>query len=175
MEQRVSKFEQRGRKLIGYAARFNEPTDLGEFTEVIRPGAFQRSLAADAAKGIRAIYEHDSKALLGRVGANTLRLSEDAEGLRFEIDLPNTQLGRDLEELVSRGDIAGCSFGFISNSEDWSEQDGKPLRSLTDLDLYEITITATPAYNTTQVAVRSKTKHSVKLKLKRMYLEAIDA
>jgi len=173
MEQRASKFEKQGRKLVGYAARFNEPTDLGEFTEQIKPGAFASSLSNAYANRIKAVFEHDNKQLLGRVGAGTLRLTEDDVGLRFEIDLPNTQLGRDLEELVGRGDISGCSFGFISKSEDWAEIDGKPLRSLTEVDLHEITITSSPAYDTTQVQVRSVTKHSVKLKLKRLYLEAI--
>jgi len=170
MEKRRASFEQTGRKLTGYAARFNEPTDLGEFIEVIKPAAFSRTLSADSAQQIRAIYEHDGKQLLGRVGSGTLRLFEDSEGLAFELDLPDTPLGRDLQVLVTRGDVAGCSFGFISQSENWTERDGKPVRELTDLDLYEITITATPAYNTTQVRVRSS-KHPRQLKLARLYLE----
>ena len=170
MEKRKASFQQSGRKLCGYAARFNEPTQLGEFVEVIMPGAFTRTLSSDSSQAIRAIYEHDGKQLLGRVGSGTLRLFEDEQGLAFELDLPNTTLGRDLQELVTRGDVAGCSFGFISQAEDWSEQEGMPLRSLTDLDLFEITITATPAYNTTQVQVRSS-KQPRKLKLAKLYLE----
>jgi hypothetical protein len=96
MERRASNgLKPDGRKLTGYAARFNAETDLGEFIEVIRPGAFTRTLAAATAGNIRAIYEHDGKSLLGRLGAGTLRLSEDSEGLAFELDLPDTNLGRD--------------------------------------------------------------------------------
>ncbi|MAO13718.1 HK97 family phage prohead protease [Marinobacter sp.] len=156
----------KGRTLYGYAARFNEPTDLGVFTEVIRPGAFQRSLASDEAQRIRAIYEHDARSLLGRLGSGTLRLWEDEKGLAFEVDLPDTQLGKDLAVLVERGDVAGCSFAFYPQAVEW---DGDT-RHLTDVNLDEITITANPAYDVTNVDVRGKQPQSVKLA--RLYLEA---
>lgn len=156
----------KGRTLYGYAARFNEPTQLGGFSEIIKPGAFKRSLASDAGPKIRAIYEHDSRSLLGRMGSGSLRLYEDAQGLAFEIDLPDTQLGRDLPVLVERGDVAGCSFGFIAQGESWEGE----TRHLTDVDLFEITITADPAYDTTTVQVRGKEPQGVALA--RLYLEA---
>ncbi len=171
MERRASNgLKPDGRKLTGYAARFNSETDLGEFVEVIRPGAFTRTLAAASAGNIRAIYEHDGKSLLGRLGAGTLRLTEDSEGLAFELDLPDTNLGRDLAELVKRGDVAGCSFGFLPVRDTWAEG-VKPVRELRDVDLFEITITANPAYDATSVQVRSKLPRSVRLA--RLYLEAI--
>lgn len=171
MERRASDgLKPQGRKLTGYAALFNEPTDLGEFVEVIRPGAFAASLAAPTAEGIKAVYEHDGKSLLGRLGAGTLRLFEDQTGLAFELDLPDTTLGRDLAELVKRGDVAGCSFGFTVIDDNWTEQDGRPVRELLKVELYEITITATPAYSATSVQVRSKQPRTVKLA--RLYLEA---
>lgn len=172
MERRASTgLKPEGKKLTGYAARFNVETDLGEFIEVIRPGAFTRTLAAATAANVRAIYEHDGKALLGRLGAGTLRLEEDADGLKFELDLPETTLGRDLAELVKRGDVAGCSFGFLPVADAWT--DGvKPVRELRDVDLFEITITASPAYDATTVQVRGKQALSVRLA--RRYLEAIE-
>lgn len=172
MERRASNgLKPDGRKLTGYAARFNAETDLGEFIEVIRPGAFTRTLAAATAVNIRAIYEHDGKSLLGRLGSGTLRLSEDSEGLAFELDLPDTTLGRDLAELVKRGDVAGCSFGFLPVRDTWSEG-AKPVRELRDVDLFEITITANPAYDATSVQVRSTLPRSIRLA--RKYLEAIE-
>lgn len=168
MEQRANDnaVTTKGRTLYGYAARFNVATDLGGFSEIIRPGAFTRSLASDDAQKIRAVYEHDGRSLLGRSGSGTLRLSEDAQGLAFEVDLPDTTLGRDLAILVERGDVAGCSFGFIAQGEDWDDT----TRTLTDVDLREITITANPAYDTTSVQVRGKQPQGVKLA--RLYLEA---
>ncbi|HFZ2573613.1 TPA: HK97 family phage prohead protease [Pseudomonas aeruginosa] len=163
----AASLKQNGRTLFGYAARFGDPTSIGGWTEVIQPGAFSRSLAGPAAASIRAVYEHDSAALLGRVGAGTLRLTEDDVGLAFELDLPDTSLGRDLAELVKRGDVSGCSFGFFPEKERW---DGET-RHLLDVDLQEVTITATPAYPTTSVQVRSKEPRT--LRLARLYLECL--
>ncbi|MCE8002155.1 HK97 family phage prohead protease [Billgrantia ethanolica] len=165
-----SELKPKGRKLTGYVARFDEPADLGEFVEVIRAGAFTRTLAAVTARNIRAIYEHDGRSLLGRLGAGTLRLTEDAEGLAFEIDLPDTTLGRDLAHLVERGDVAGCSFGFLPVRDRWIEERGRPVRELHDVDLFEVTITAAPAYDTSSVQVRAHQQRSIRLA--RLYLEA---
>ncbi len=167
MERRNFEVKQKGRTLYGYAALFNSETNLGEFSEVIRPGAFVRTLSAPTAANIRAIYEHDNRSLLGKVGSSTLRLREDEKGLAFELDLPDTTLGRDLAELVKRGDVSGCSFGFLPVRDTWLDN----LRELRDVDLFEITITANPAYDATSVQVRSKLPRSIRLA--RLYLEAI--
>lgn len=170
MERRSFEIQQKGRTLYGYAALFNSETSLGEFAEVIRPGAFTRTLAAPTAANIRAIYEHDSKSLLGRVGASTLRLREDDKGLAFELDLPDTTLGRDLGELVKRGDVAGCSFGFLPVKDTWLNGP-MPLRELRDVDLFEVTLTASPAYPETSVQIRSIQPRSIRLA--RLYLECL--
>ncbi len=170
MERRAFSVEQKGRTLFGYAARFNSETSLGDFAEVIRPGAFARTLTAPTAVNIRAIYEHDNKALLGRVGSNTLRLREDDAGLFFELDLPDTTIGRDLAELVKRGDVSGCSFGFVPVKQTWNDG-AMPLRELRDVDLFEITLTATPAYNATSVDIRSL--EPVSVRMARRYLQCL--
>ena len=144
-------------KLVGYAAVFNAPShDLGGFREVIKPGAFKRTLADSA--HVRALNNHDSNQVLGRVGAGTLILNEDDAGLRFEIDLPATSYARDLATLVERGDVAGCSFAFRvrPGGEQWEESNGQTIRVLTALDLDEITVTANPAYPDTSVAKRNR-------------------
>lgn len=168
MERRTFEIQQKGRTLYGYAARFGEPAAIGGFSEVIHPGAFTRTLSAPTAVNIRAVYEHDDKSLLGRVGSSTLRLKEDADGLAFELDLPDTTMGRDLAELVKRGDVAGCSFAFVPVRESWVGE----VRQLHDVDLHEVTITATPAYPTTSVQVRSK--RGMKLEHARRYLEILE-
>ncbi|EIQ76315.1 prohead protease, partial [Shigella flexneri 1235-66] len=50
--------------------------------------------------------------LLGRTRSGTLKLEEDETGLRFELTPPDPSTGRDVIELVKRGDISGMSFGF---------------------------------------------------------------
>lgn len=141
-------------KLTGYCAVFDSPADLGEFTETVKAGAFTRSLSAP--DGILALYDHERRSILGRAGARTLRLSQDSKGLEFELDLPDTSLGRDLAVLVERGDVQGCSFGFLPHADGdrWEYRSKRLHRDLLSVDLREITITATPAYADTTVAKR---------------------
>ena len=79
---------------VGYAATFNRfSQNLGGFVEEVRSGAFRSTLnQAD----VRALFNHEPDHLLGRSTTGTLRLSEDDHGLRYEVDLPNTTLGRDV-------------------------------------------------------------------------------
>lgn len=143
-----------GRHLSGYAAVFNVEADLGEFRERIRPGAFATSLKKNE---VRALYNHDGGALLGNTRSGTLKLNEDGRGLAFQLDLPDTSIGRDVAELVKRGDLAGCSFGFLVRSDQWTPGD-KPTRELIDIDLREVTLTADPAYADTSIAMRALDK-----------------
>jgi HK97 family phage prohead protease len=100
-------------RIGGYAAVFNALSqDLGGFKERILPGAFARCLrSAD----VVCLFNHDPNQVLGRSTAGTLTLKEDGEGLYFECELPNTSVWRDCSEMVSRGDIRGCSFAFESH------------------------------------------------------------
>lgn len=142
--------------LTGYAAVFNSEANLGTFSEVIRPGAFAKSLATGS--NVRALYHHDAQALLGTTKGGTLQLREDAQGLAFELALPDTSHGRDLAILVDRGDIQGCSFGFRvpEGGDRWEERGSTMVRELLTVELAEITLTADPAYQDTSVAMRSR-------------------
>jgi HK97 family phage prohead protease len=125
-----------------------------------------------------ALYGHDEKSVLGRVGSGTLRLQENQRGLFFEVDLPPTQVARDLAALVERRDVAGASFAFTvpKGGDHWSEVNGKPHRSLLDVSLHEITVTSNPAYVDTTVAKRNLRQHvyvPVRLAHAQRYLETI--
>lgn len=145
-----------GKTLHGYAATFNNETDLGGFVEVIRNGAFRKSL--EGGSNVRALYHHQGDALLGTTRSGTLQLREDAKGLAFELALPDTTHGRDLAILVDRGDVAGCSFGFKvrDGGDRWEQRGNQYVRELLDVELFEVTLTADPAYADTTVALRSK-------------------
>ena len=144
-----------GRTLYGHAARFNSEANLGNFVEIIRPGAFRKSL--DAGTNVRALYDHESSALLGTTRGGTLQLRETPQGLAFELALPDTTHGRDLAILVDRGDVAGCSFGFTvpDGGDRWEERGQTLVRELLTVDLVEITLTSDPAYQDTTVALRN--------------------
>lgn len=144
-------------RLVGHAAVWDAPSDdLGGFTEVIRRGAFTRSLASNALDPL-ALVHHLPHLVLGRRSAGTLMLSEDDRGLAFDVELPDTQTARELAVSVERGDIRGASFAFTvpKGGDRWTPTESGALRELLDVDLHEISITATPAYPDTDVARRA--------------------
>lgn len=145
--------DEQGSVAAGYAAIFNSRTEIGDwFTEVIAPGAFAESLkTAD----VRALFDHDSAKVLGRSSAGTLRVSEDDIGLAVEIDLPDTSTGRDVRELLKRGDISGMSFGFRVQKQEWDDTVEPPLRTITQMELIEVSVVTFPAYGDTSIALRS--------------------
>ena len=139
----------RGRRLEGYAALFGVEARIGSSTETIRAGAFKGALAGD----VLALADHDATRVLARTKSGTLRLSEDSRGLAFEIDLPETQAGRDLLALAERGDLGGMSFGFRvpQGGERWTGN----RRELRTIDLKEISVvSAWPAYPGTTIQAR---------------------
>ena len=144
-------------KITGHAAVFNKLSrpigGSAGFQEKIDPGAFRNSITTD---DIRALWNHDPSALLGRNKAGTLRLSEDKKGLAFEIDAPDTQLGRDLQVSIRRGDVDSMSFGFIALKDEWSQPPGEiATRTLQEVRLLDVSPVTFPAYPSTDVAVRS--------------------
>ena len=166
-----------GNRLEGHAAVFDSPShDLGGFVEIVRPGAFTRSLAEGA--DVLALFDHDTRAVLGRRSAGTLTLEEDARGLRFAIDVAQTTAGRDVLVSVARRDIAGASFAFIAREDRWTYSDNGPaLRELLDVELLDVAVTPMPAYPDTDVARRALNalRQPVGRMLARRYLEAIGA
>lgn len=144
-------------RLVGHAAVFDTLSEnLGGFREKIAPGAFLESIAAD---DIRALFNHDPNFVLGRNRSKTLKLAEDDRGLKISIDLPDTQLVRDMvTSPIARGDISQMSIGFSVRSEDqdWGEEtDGQVVRTLKRVRLFDVSPVTYPAYPQTDVAVRA--------------------
>lgn len=142
--------------ISGYAALFNRETTIGTyFREQIARGAFARSL--ERSPDVVALLSHDSGRVLGRVSAGTLTVREDRIGLWFSLDVdPSTPEGQTALGTVGRRDVKGCSFGFQVLAEEWAESDSRlPLRTLTEIELYEITLTAFPAYPETTAVLDS--------------------
>jgi uncharacterized protein len=140
--------------ISGYAAVFNSRTMIGDwFEEIISPGAFSRSISES---DIRALFNHNWDKVLGRSKNGTLRLEEDERGLKFELELPNTTFARDLAESMRRGDINQCSFGFLPTDETWNYSVEPVSRRINEVDLFEISVVSIPAYEDTEVSLRSK-------------------
>ncbi|MFD2705463.1 HK97 family phage prohead protease [Salibacterium lacus] len=142
--------------LSGYAVKWEKKSHvLGffrKFREQFQKGAFADSLQKDDQ---RFLWSHDVSQVLGRTKNNTLRLMEDSTGLRFELDLPNTTLGKDTYTSIERGDVDGVSFGFQMVSHDLEEpDDDMPLRTVTKAKLMEVSAVAFPAYPDSEVSAR---------------------
>ena len=141
------------KKIGGYAAVFNTPTDIGGyFREKIAPGCFADSIAKD---DIRALFNHNSDYVLGRNTNKTLTLSEDATGLAFEVTPPDTSWARDVVSSVGRADINGMSFGFRVQREEWDDTGELPVRTLLQAEIMEASVCTFPAYPDTSCALRS--------------------
>lgn len=143
-----------GMSFTGYAAVFNSPSEPLPFTEVIKEGAFKRSLKSR--NEIKLFMNHNTDVVLGSTRAGTLRLTEDSRGLLAQADLPDTTAGRDLSVLMKRGDVSSMSFGFsVPPKGDMWSQDGAT-RELHQVRLHEVSIvTGFPAYEATTASVRS--------------------
>ncbi|MEA1081971.1 HK97 family phage prohead protease [Marinobacter qingdaonensis] len=147
-------------KITGHAAVFNSRSvDLGGFREIIAPGAFARTLRDG--HPVFAVHHHSMADVLGSTRSGTLKLSEDSRGLHFDLALPDSSLGRDIHELVRRGDLASMSFSFFINGaagEKWREtSSGEIERTLIDVSLVEISTVALPAYPASTVSARTAT------------------
>jgi HK97 family phage prohead protease len=157
-ELRVQPGEGGERRIVGYAALFNQlSVDLGGFREVIRAGAFTTTLSMNP--DVRATLEHEGGLLmLGRTRNGTLRLQEDEVGLRVEIIPPDTQAARDALTLIGRGDLDQMSFAFFTKRDNWVVQGlDYVLRELHEvsLDNGDVSIVTYPAYPATSVQVRA--------------------
>lgn len=164
-----------GQRLFGYAIIFHALSkDLGGFREKILPGAVIDSLKQ---RGVLALYAHNTSALLGRTQSGTLALNVDTHGLAFELQLPKTQLGTDTAELVARGDLSKMSFGFLipPGGDTWSSERGQMIRTVRQMELFEISLVAEPAYERTSVALRAalNTVIAAELAARRRRLDAL--
>jgi HK97 family phage prohead protease len=135
--------------LEGYAALYNDVTQIGNFREMIAPGAFREVMDDD----VRLLLNHDG-APLARTKNGTLKLTDDEKGLHYRAELVDTQAGRDLYTMVQRGDITQSSFGFTIGEQEISE-DGTRVITLVSR-LLDVSPVSFPAYVNTEVSARSE-------------------
>ncbi|UUS30836.1 MULTISPECIES: HK97 family phage prohead protease [Streptomyces] len=151
----------------GHAAVFNSRTAIGNpltwgFYEEIAVGAFTKTIAEGDA---RMLVDHDTRMVVSRVSAGTLRLAQDQVGLAVDADLdPELSYVRDLVTNLRNGNITGMSFGFRVIKDDWEPVeietvDGDTaeaeLRIIREVQLYEVSAVTFPAYEDTDAGLRS--------------------
>jgi len=133
----------------GYAAKFGEKN---LHNEIVRPGAFARTIADHAKRGIAPamLWGHDQSEPIG----TWIDLREDATGLAVTGKLVTaTRRGQEALALLKAGALSGLSIGFRAKN---STRDAKGTRILHDLDLAEISLVALPSAGNARVtSVRS--------------------
>ena len=124
--------------------------------ERVARGAAKKTLKEQP--DIRALWNHNSDIVLGRTSNNTLRLKEDNHGLSIDLELPDTQAGRDAHTLIQRGDVSQMSFGFNIDKileEKNPDDENKIDRTIKEIILYEVSPVTFPFYPTTEIGVRA--------------------
>lgn len=144
------------KKLAGHAAVFGQEIRLfSDVFEIVERGAFTKTIKEGDA---RAFWNHNSDIVLGRVSNGTLRLREDEKGLATEITPPETGFIRDMAVApIERGDVREMSFGFrVVKREVEEREDGSVLVRLKEVQLFEVSPVALPAYDGTDISARSR-------------------
>jgi len=141
-------------KVSGYAAVFGERADIaGMFDEVIERGAFKAAL--ERRDDVVFLINHEGLPL-ARTRSGTLVLAEDNRGLRMETELdPADPDVGSIVPKMKRGDLDKMSFAFRVRKEEWDETGEKPVRTIRDLDLLDVSIVTNPAYQGTEIGLRS--------------------
>lgn len=142
-----------GLKVEGYAAVFNEIADIGGmFREQISPGAFKDAIGRD---DVVFLINHEGLPL-ARTRSGTLTLKEDDHGLKMSTMLdPEDPDVKSISGKMKRGDLDKMSFAFFPEVQEWDESEEIPLRTIVKASLADVSIVTTPAYEGTEIALRS--------------------
>lgn len=144
-----------------YAAVFNQRSRLirewGEvFYEIIDRHAFDAVLADPGLNCIHTV-DHIRIKMLGRTSSGTLTLVADDYGLKGTIEMPDTNLGRDMVEMIERGDYKECSFIYTiaDKGVQYDRSEEIPVRTVTNvLDLFDTSFVIDGAFANTNIKKR---------------------
>ena len=118
------------------------------YDDVIAAGAFQASLAAHKKAGTMPamLWQHDADKPIGI----WTEMVEDSKGLRIKGQLAlETTLGKEAHALLKMGALNGLSIGFMSKQ--WKYDQEADIRTLTEIDLWEVSLVTFPANGAARV------------------------
>jgi HK97 family phage prohead protease len=146
-----------GFSLNGYASTFDQPYDMGWYTESVDPGAFKRTLGQKP--DVRLLINHDGLPL-ARTTSGTLTLDTDSKGLRVSAALDPTDPDvAALAPKMRRGDLNQMSFGFRTIEDIWENDMSKRTLRQLDLNNGDVSVVTYPANPNASVAIRSAGTH----------------
>lgn len=137
-----------GVTIEGYGSVFG---NIDAYGDTIAPGAFAGSLAEHEDKGTSPamLWQHNPDWPIGK----WTQIAEDDRGLKVTGTLADTQQARDVAALVRMGAITGASIGFITRKAEMNHENG--VRTLTDIDLWEVSLVTFPANEAARVEARA--------------------
>lgn len=143
--------------LSGRPVVYGSPTRIndisGSYIEIIERGALDQADLSD----VRLLVGHDTSRIPLARTPKTMSLQVDNDGLTFRATLPNTEAGKEAFEAVERGDLRGLSYAFTV-PEGGDEYDPKSNTRIIKriAKVYECSLTAFPAYESTYVSAESR-------------------
>ena len=122
------------------------------FKETIKAGTFTRALQKN--DSIPMLLEHDWDRQIAHTADGTLELREDAIGLRFD-----AIVDEDTFNEIQQRNITSCSFGMKVNEQEFEPVNPKmEKRYISNIDLFEVSLVANPAYVGSLVEQRNMEK-----------------
>ena len=115
----VRKMDGKKPKVRGYALLYNSVYDMGWFTEEVERGALDKADMSD----VRILFNHDQNQILGRTKSGTAAVGLDERGMWYEVEVPETEIGRHVLSAIERGDVDQSSWGFMLRYDDTTNGD----------------------------------------------------
>ena len=136
----------------GYAAVFEQETDLGWCKEIISRDAFNDCNMNDCVLK----YNHNDNCLiLARTRNKSLELLVDNHGLKIRAKLIDTTQNKDIYKIIKSKLLDKMSFAFSVRKQEWDYEND--IRRITDISqLFDVSVVDVPAYDTTEIYARSK-------------------
>jgi uncharacterized protein len=157
-----------GYGIAGHGAVYNSLSEnLGGFREQIMPGAFGAVLAKQP--NVRALFNHDPNLVLAAVRNQTLDLSDDPTGLKYDARvspaIAETYYGKAMRAMLGDGLVTQSSFSFrvAAGGDDWDEDGdtGALIRTVREFsDLYDVSPVTYPAYHAADSGLASSSRAS---------------
>lgn len=146
--------------LTGYASTFNQPYDMGWYTEQVHPEAFSRTLSMNP--DVQLLINHTDLPLAS-TASGTLSLRTDKVGLlaSAKLDRNDPDVAR-VAPKMARGDVNKMSFAFrvVPNAKGepgdaWSHDMTQRTLRTVDIDGGDVSIVGRPANPGTSASLRA--------------------
>lgn len=141
----------------GLAIVFNQPAELGWFTEEIDARALDGARVDDVVLN----FNHNNDIVLARTTNGSLSLDTRSDGVYMTSKIVDTSQGRDILKLVREGLINKMSFAFTIRDDDgekwYTDAQGNEHRIIQRIDrIFDVSLVTFPAYPTTGAWARGE-------------------